>query len=91
MNIDVNDQITLSDGIVYLVAGKVNYNEKVYFLLVDINNFANTKCCYENSENHSVGVVSDKKLIQKLLPKFMDSQNEAYIDSLVDSMDGESE
>ncbi len=90
MNIDVNDQITLSDGIVYLVAGKVNYNEKTYFFLVDTKNFANTKCCYENAQNHSVVVVNDKKLIQKLLPKFMDSQNEAYIDSLVDSMDEES-
>ena len=95
MNIDINDQITLSDGNIYLVGGKGNLinnnNEKVYFLLVDTNNFTNTKCCYENTENHSVVVVSDKKIIQKLLPKFIDSQNEAYIDSLVDSMDEESE
>ncbi len=87
MDIDVNDKITLSDDISYLVVGKTIYDNKTYFFLVDFNNYANIKCCYENSLNHSVIVVDDKKLIQKLLPKFIDSQNKAYIDSLVESMD----
>lgn len=90
MDIDVNDRITLSDGNVYQVAGKVNYEGKVYYFLSDLKKITNIKCCYENISNHSVIEIKDKELIQKLLPMFMDSQNEKYVEDLVESMEEES-
>ena len=91
MDIDVNDRITLSDGNTYQVAGKVNYEGKIYYFLSDLKKIMNIKCCYENTERHSVIEIKDKTLIQKLLPMFMDSQNEKYAEEVVESMSEESE
>ena len=91
MDIDVNDRITLSDGNIYQVAGKVKYEGKIYYFLSDLKKITNIKCCYENSERHSVIEVNDKRFIQKLLPMFMDSQNEKYAEEVIETMAEENE
>ncbi|MDE5540072.1 MAG: hypothetical protein K2J20_06260 [Bacilli bacterium] len=70
MNLEIKDQVQLNDGNTYAVASVVQNNGLTYYYLVDINNNANLKFCYENKENGTLVEVNDKKLIQTLLPEF---------------------
>ncbi len=83
MNIDIYDQITLSDNQVYLIAGKTNYLNKVYYFLVDIKDTHNIKYCEENIKNHSVVEISDSQLKQKLLPLFLKSFQSSSADMML--------
>lgn len=70
MNIDIKDRVTLNDNNEYVVVSKTNYQNKIYYYLVDMNNNENIKFCVEIS-NNSLSEVIDKPLIQKLLPLFI--------------------
>ena len=70
MNIDIKDTINLSDNNEYVVVSKVNYENNIYYYLIDIENTANVKFCMENKENSVLEVV-DQALIQTLLPMFL--------------------
>ena len=49
MNIEIRDIITLSDNNKYIVISKINYEEKNYYYLIDINDKKNIKFCYEDN------------------------------------------
>ncbi len=60
-----NVVLTLSDNNKYVVAKVINYNNKEYFYLVDINNNYNFMFC-EHHEN-KVKKVLDLNIIKELL------------------------
>ena len=76
MNIDIKDKITLSDNNTYVVVSKVNYQQKVYYYLIDENSLGNVKFCYENSNNNSVIEINDPELIRTLIPLFTQKSKE---------------
>ena len=70
MNIDIKDRITLDDDCEYVVVSKVNYENKIYYYIIDINNNTNLKFCYEDKDE--LVELNDKELTTKLLPLFFD-------------------
>ena len=69
--IEVKDELTLSDDKDYVVASKVNYDNKTYLFLVETNNPVNTMFCLLN--NDEVEELKDKELIKTLIPLFTES------------------
>lgn len=70
MNIDIRDIITLDDNKEYVVISIANYQNKIYYYLIDQSNAANVKFCLENSKKNSLIEIKDSHLIQALLPLF---------------------
>ena len=66
MSIDIKDVLTLNDGNKYIVVSKTNYNDKTYYLIIDINNNTNIKFCY--LDNDELVESEDKIINTKLLP-----------------------
>ncbi len=66
--IEVRDVLTLSDGIKYAVISRTTIGDKVYYYLVDINNYNNFKMCLEDRSEDSISLieVEDAKEIEKL-------------------------
>ncbi|MCI8346932.1 MAG: hypothetical protein HFJ12_03165 [Bacilli bacterium] len=83
MDINIYDQITLSDNEVYLIAGKTNYLNKVYYFLVNMKNTHNIKYCEENIKNHSIIEVNDSELKQVLFPLFLESFQNSSVDIML--------
>jgi len=73
MNIDIKDTISLNDNNEYLVISKANYNNAIYYYLIDENNHENIKFCVEKSENNSLLEIEDANLIKTLLPLFIEN------------------
>lgn len=69
MEINNKDILTLDDNNEYVVVSKANYDNKIYYYLVDIANDKNIKFCYIYEDN--LIEVSDNELITKLLPLFL--------------------
>lgn len=69
MIIGIKDILTLDDKNDYVVVSKINYENKTYYYLVDINNNENLKFCYE--DNNELVEIEDKELTTKLLPMFL--------------------
>lgn len=67
--IDIKDTIALSDNNEYVVVSKANYNDKVYYYLIDKNNSGNIMFCYQ--DDNQMVELTDKDLIVKLLPLFL--------------------
>lgn len=74
MNIDIKDVITLDDNNEYVVVNKVNYNDKNYYYLIDMEDSENLMFCYE--DNGDLVEVKDKELTAKLLPLFLEKSND---------------
>ena len=73
--IEIKDTIALSDNNEYVVVSKANYNDKVYYYLIDKNDSGNIMFCYQ--DNNQMVELTDKDLIVKLLPLFLEaSKNE---------------
>ena len=73
--IDIKDTIALSDNNEYVVVSKANYNDEVYYYLIDKNDSGNIMFCYQ--DNNQMVELTDKDLIVKLLPLFLEaSKNE---------------
>lgn len=68
MLININDLITLDDNNEYVVVSKCEFENKVYFYIVDINDNSNLKFCYLNNDEFIE--LSDGELVKKLLPLF---------------------
>lgn len=64
----IKDVVTLSDQNKYLVVSKVDYEYRIYYYLVDINEISNVKFLYENGDK--LTELEDPELIKKLLPMF---------------------
>jgi len=73
MDIDIKDIITLSDDNDYVVVGKANYQDNIYYYLIDKNNNENIKFCIENRVKSTLTEVEDNNLIKCLLPIFLNS------------------
>ena len=65
MNIDIQDVITLDDEQEYIVVSKTTYQEKTYYLLVDILH-SKTMLCYDDQDE--LVESKDKDFNTKLLP-----------------------
>ena len=76
--IDIKDTIALSDNNEYVVVSKISYEDKIYYYLVDKNDNANLKFCYENGD--SLVELNDKVLVTKLLPMFLDAAKSINFD-----------
>ena len=68
MIINIKDTLTLDDNNEYVVASKVNYEKKVYYYLIDINNNKNLMFCYE--DNGELVESNNKEINTELLPLF---------------------
>lgn len=66
--IEIKDVVTLSDQNEYQVVSKVDFEYRIYYYLVDINEISNVKFLYEN--NDKLTEVEDEELVSKLLPMF---------------------
>ena len=66
--IEIKDIVTLSDQNEYQVVSKVDFEYRIYYYLVDINEISNVKFLYEN--NDKLTEVEDTELINTLLPMF---------------------
>lgn len=69
MLINVKDVITLNDSNEYVVVSKVNYENRNYYYMVDINNNQNLLYCYE--ENGQFIEISNHQLLKRLIPLFL--------------------
>lgn len=47
MDTNIKDIITLDNDKEYVIASKTNYEGKIYYFLVDVNDNSNIKFCYE--------------------------------------------
>ncbi len=68
MKINIKDILTLDDDNRYIVISKINYEERNYYYLMDVNVNSNIKFCYE--EDDELIEIDDNKFITKLLPLF---------------------
>lgn len=73
MNIDIKDTLKLDDNNEYVVVGKVNYENKYYYYLIDMEDPENLMFCYE--DNGDLVELMDKDLTAKLLPLFLEKSN----------------
>lgn len=65
MKLNKNNFVMLSDNMNYLVVSNVIYEDKDYYLLVDINNYSNIKFVVIN--NNEVFEIKDRKILNKIL------------------------
>ena len=68
--IDIKDIVELSDNKEYVVCGKITYENKEYYYLVENKNMDNVIFGY--IDNDEIVEVNYKVLIQKLIPLFAD-------------------
>lgn len=80
MNIEIKDMILLSDKGEYVVAGKINYEDKICYYIIDKDNYENIKFCYQ--EGNELVEILDKDLVTKLLPLFCESGKKELSDEL---------
>ncbi len=66
--IEIKDIVTLSDKNTYQVVSKIDYEYRIYYYLVDINNISNIKFLYENGDK--LTEVEEPELVKKLMPFF---------------------
>ena len=64
----IKEIVTLSDQNDYQVVSKVDYEYRIYYYLVDINDISNVKLLYENGDK--LTEVDDSELVSTLLPMF---------------------
>jgi len=69
MLINVKDVIKLKDDNEYVVISKVNYENRNYYYMIDINNNQNLLYCYE--ENGKFIEINNHQLLKRLIPLFL--------------------
>lgn len=69
MNINVNDLVSLDDNNKYVVLSKLEYEKKIYYYLIDVNNRTNIMICYLDGDE--LVQFNDDNLIKKLIPLFL--------------------
>ena len=74
ININKGDILTLSDNNKYAVVSKINFENKFYYYLADINDSQKLMFCYE--DNGDMVVVKDEEFVKNnLLPLFFKETN----------------
>ena len=77
MDIRYQDIIKLSDKKEYLVVSKVNFQDKDYIYLVDINDNTNMKfASIEKGFIAELNIKKDKELIEFLIPLFYNNNGQ---------------
>ncbi len=71
MIINIKDTLTLDDNNEYVVVSKINVDDMNYFYLIDKNDNANVKFCYQ--DNDELVELNDKELVTRLLPLFVEN------------------
>jgi len=77
MKIEIKDTIILSDSNSYVVVSKTNYQDNIYYYLINKKDNESIKFCVEKTNNNSLLEIDDKNLIQQLLPLFLKSASNA--------------
>lgn len=88
MDIDIKDVITLDGKEKYVVASKANYQNKIYYLLVNEKDMSDVKFCYEKGNNVLVES-EDSDINQNLLTLFLKASREAIKDIDFSKLDSE--
>ena len=68
---EMRDIVVLDDNNKYAIISKIDYEQKKYYYLVDINNVENLMFCYEDKGD--LVNINDAGLIKKLLPLFLEA------------------
>lgn len=63
MNLEIMDQITLENNKTYVVANNMYYNDKEYYLLIDVMNDMNIMIAYLDG-NELVSIENGEKIIE---------------------------
>lgn len=71
MNIDISNIITLDDKNKYIVLSKINFENKTYYYLIDINNNTNIMICYE--DKNELVMLNNSETVKKIMPLFLKS------------------
>lgn len=77
MIINIKDTLFLEDNNEYVVVSKIDYENKKYYCLIDINNSENLKFCYQ--ENDELVELNDKELNTELLPFFYKASKDSLL------------
>lgn len=80
---NVKDLVTLSDQNKYVVVSKIEVSSKIYFYLIDINNYENVLICY--LENNKLKEVTDEELVKQLI-KVFSAELKDDIKNIIDSI-----
>ena len=83
MNINIKDLLTLNDHNKYVVVSKIEVSSKIYFYLIDINNYENVLICY--LENNKLKEVTDEELVKQLI-KVFSAELKDDIKNIIDSI-----
>ncbi len=71
---EIKDVIVFDDDKEYVIASKVDYKDKTYLYLSDINN--NGKVMFGYIDNDEIVEIKDSKLIKELLPMFLENSKD---------------
>lgn len=65
-NMEIGSIVSLSDNLKYIVTNKINYQEQIYYLIIDINNISNHKIVFFSS-NDEVEEIDNPNLLEKIV------------------------
>ena len=82
MNIEIRDRITLNDGNAYIVVGKVCYQDRNYYYLIEATRNDSFKLCYEKAGTNILIDSEDKDINTALIPLFAE-QLKPFSDSQI--------
>lgn len=71
---EIRDVVVFDDDNEYVIASKVDYNNKTYLYLSDVNNSG--KVMFGYLDNDDIVEIKDSKLIKELLPMFLESSKD---------------
>lgn len=71
---EIRDVVVFDDDKEYVIASKVEYNNKTYLYLSDVNNSGKVMFGYLDSDD--IVEIKDSKLIKELLPMFLESSKD---------------
>ena len=69
--INIKDTLVLDDDNEYIVVSKANYNDKIYYYIINNKDNSDFKYCYQ--ENDELVEIEDDKLIKELIPLFFNN------------------
>lgn len=76
--INIKDTLVLDDENEYVVVSKANYNDKIYYYIINNNDNSDFKFCYQ--ENDELVEIEDDKLIKELIPLFFNGVKEVLFE-----------
>lgn len=76
--INIKDTLVLDDENEYVVVSKANYNDKIYYYIINNNDNSDFKFCYQ--ENDELVEIEEDKLIKELIPLFFNGVKEVLFE-----------